>query len=670
MKRKDLKILFVDDDQFALENLNELLIKAFKEVKICQSAQEALEIIKTYEPDVLISDIRMNGMDGIELTGIVQKQIPNIHTIIVSAFSDVAYFLDAIKLGVDRYFIKPIDVRQLFKHLDKIHNALETKHKYIQTVHLLEDYKKIVDLATIVTKTDKNGVLTYVNDKFCELSEYSRDELIGTAHNIVRDPTVPKEFYKHLWETISKQKIWQGIMPNISKTGKRFFIRTTIMPILNENNEIEEYISLKEDITQIIEQKEILRQQIITDSLTTLSNRNKLANDINKHILRSFILFDIDRFKQINNYFGHYYGDEVLKYFAQKLIQNLSNGYDCYRFSADEFIVSFETELTNTEVYVWVKNLQLDILKNPFTHKNVSVGIDFATGFYTTSTITSPDNIYQNLSTAVKIAQDQKKQIVFFDDSMSQKEKYEQNFYWTNKIKEALKEDRIGVVYQPILNIQTNKVDKFECLVRIFESDGTLIAPAEFLELSKQSILYTVITRRVITKALEQIANFDCKFNINLSIEDILNEDISNLLISYIKDSDIGHKLSIEILESEGIENYDKVQKFIKLMKQYGIEIAIDDFGSGYSNFSYMANLKIDVLKIDGSIIKKILTDKNSLIIARTLTQFAKEMEIKSVAEFVSSEEIFKKVKELGFDYAQGYFISPPILAEQIKDFL
>lgn len=250
--------------------------------------------------------------------------------------------------------------------------------------------------------------------------------------------------------------------------------------------------------------------------------------------------------------------------------------------------------------------------------------------------------------------------MIVYDDNISLDKEYKNNIKWTKSIKEAIEKDNILAVYQPIINNKTMKIQKYEALVRLKKEDA-LISPYFFLEISKKTKFYNQITKIMIEKTINQFKNLNYNFSINLTIEDILNNEIKNYIYEVLSNSGIGERLVFEIVESESIENFDIVLDFIKKVKAYGCKIAIDDFGTGYSNFEYLLKLKADFIKIDGSLIKNIDKDILSEKVCRNIVNFAKDLGMKTIAEFVENESILQKVKELGIDYSQGYYFSAPI---------
>lgn len=254
------------------------------------------------------------------------------------------------------------------------------------------------------------------------------------------------------------------------------------------------------------------------------------------------------------------------------------------------------------------------------------------------------------------------KNVYVYDKNLEIEKIYEKNILQTFKLKKALENDRIVPYYQAIYNLKTDKIEKYEALVRSIDEDGVVISPFYFLDISKKSKQYLKLTKEVVKKSFDYFKDKDFEFSVNLTLEDIKNQNISSYIIEMLKVYNIASRVVFEIVESEGIDDFTQINNFIDNVRKLGCKIAIDDFGSGYFNFEYLIKLNADYIKIDGSLIKDILINKNNQEIVITIVDFAKRQGFKTIAEFVSSKEIFEKVKELGIDYAQGYYINEPKL--------
>jgi EAL domain-containing protein (putative c-di-GMP-specific phosphodiesterase class I) len=217
--------------------------------------------------------------------------------------------------------------------------------------------------------------------------------------------------------------------------------------------------------------------------------------------------------------------------------------------------------------------------------------------------------------------------------------------------------------YQAIVDSKTSEIKKYECLARLMDKNGKMLSPAIFIPVAKKIKVYKVITKTIIDKSFETFENSEFEFGINLSIDDIMSSEIFNFIIEKLKNSKASKRVIFELLESDAVEDFKKVDRFISEIKRYGAKIAIDDFGSGYSNFGYLTRMNADFIKIDGSLVQNIDVDKNALLVVETIVDFAKKLGIKTIAEYVHSSVIMDIVKDLGVDYAQGFYIDEPSIS-------
>ncbi len=237
----------------------------------------------------------------------------------------------------------------------------------------------------------------------------------------------------------------------------------------------------------------------------------------------------------------------------------------------------------------------------------------------------------------------------------------EENIYWIKKIKEAVTEERLVPFYQPILNSDTGKIEKFEALVRMIDEEGGVVPPGKFLFIAKNSKYYHDITKIVIRKSMEDFKKRPEGFSVNLSALDIETPHMRDFLLHTIRQYPAAAaRLTFEIVEQEGFKFVEILKEFIKSVKHYGVKIALDDFGSGYSNFRTLIDMDVDYLKIDGSLIKNIHTDTSSRRVVETIKAFAEKISLSIIAEFVENEEILNCLKNMGIHLCQGYYIGKP----------
>ncbi len=533
----------------------------------------------------------------------------------------------------------------------------DLKHSY----NFLLEYKKAIDESSIVSKTDKNGLITFVNKKFCEISGYEEDELIGKSHNIVRHPSMTKEFFNNLWKTITNKEIFKGVIVNKKKNGLVYYVDTTIIPILDENKNIDEFIAIRHDITKVYEQKKLIEEQFI-DELTLLPNRQKLLKDFKDNKIQKIAMININSFRDINNFYGFEAGDLVLKKFSQILLDKISTNInlDLYRVANDVFAICTKNKDNLKEIRDICTNIIEYFSLHPILINNNSFYLSISIGVARNCKDSAvQNNLLSKAEYALRMAKKRDISILFLDENIELYNKLKENKKLIEELKNALISNNLLIYGQKIIN-NISKKDKYEILMRIKLDDGSILTPYSFLKEAKKAKLYLGMTRMLVKKACEYFKGKDIDFNLNLTLEDIKDQYTMDFIVNAMEKTNTAKQITFEIVESEGIESFTEVSNFIKKAKKLGCKIAIDDFGTGYSNFEYIIKLDVDYIKIDGSLIKNINTDNNLYLTVQTIVGFAKALKIKTVAEFVHNEEVLNCVKNLDIDYSQGFFIDEP----------
>jgi len=519
-----------------------------------------------------------------------------------------------------------------------------------EQMNMFEQYKLILDKSSLVSKTNSKGIITYVNRNFTKTTGFSEEEVIGKSHNIVRNPESPKKQFKSLWQQIQKGKIWRGIIKNKTKDGESYYNRTTIVPIKDPDGKIIEYISAGTDVTEVIDNRAKLKSIFSTDSLTGLGNRVSLIQALTKNSHGVLALINIDRFKELNDSQGHEAGDKILKEFSTKIFNFINDDtYTLYRVQGDIFALYTLVE-DEEQVLLNMNTFMDNLAKEPYHVNDTQITLTYTSGI-----ATDDENLLTFADIALSEAKSRKCKILAYDSSMNNIEQYKHTIIWVDKLYKALEEDKIRPYFQPIYNYHTNTIEKYECLMRLLEN-GEVVFPGEYLDVAKKTKIYPELTYKIVEKAINKFSKESSEFSINLSIEDLMNESLMNFVYESALKHNIFKKLVLEIVESEEIEDSDYISKTISKFKKEGAKIAIDDFGSGYSNYDYLISLQADYVKIDGSIVKHVLEDERTAEVIRSIVNFAKQSNMKTIAEFVSSKEIDEKIRSLGVDYAQGFY--------------
>ena len=298
-----------------------------------------------------------------------------------------------------------------------------------------------------------------------------------------------------------------------------------------------------------------------------------------------------------------------------------------------------------------VKILHDEVEREPYIQQNQKILLKVSLG-----AAHGKENIFEKADMALKYVKKKKIHYYFYDESLKIIKEYENNLEWARRIKNAIEKNWIIPFFQPIVDTKNKKLEMYESLARLIDENGKIYAPGKFLHVAKKSKQYAHITKAIVSNAFPMFKGTDLESSINLSVDDMLNDDTVEHIEDCLKKNLSGDNVIFEILESEGIESYDEVSNFINKMKTYGCKIAIDDFGTGYSNFPHVLKLDVDYIKIDSMLIKDIDRNRHSQIVVRTTVDFCKQLGIETIAEFVHSSGVFETIADLGIDYAQGYY--------------
>ncbi len=409
--------------------------------------------------------------------------------------------------------------------------------------------------------------------------------------------------------------------------------------------------------SKVSEKTEELRHQLYFDELTNLPNRKSLIQSIIRLESAVLLIINIDDFKEINDFFGHHAGDRLLKKFKRRVQIYLDDypNIKFYHLRGDEFSILYDVAISKEELEKHSLKLIRMIEQMQFVLEDHDIRIRVSIG----ATLDMVDPI-EKVDMALKKARELKVPYLLYDESHSIKKRYKENLEWATKVKNAITDDRIIPFYQPIFNNKTGKIISYEALIRLKESDGKIISPFQFLEIAKKVRLYHELTKIMIEKSCQHFSTLSTSFSINLTFNDMTNPDIISFIKERIKHYGVAKRIIFEILESEDIDSYEKIASFIQEMHTLGCKIAIDDFGSGYSNYEHLLKLHIDFIKIDGSLIKDIDTDSNAQIIVQTILDFAQKLGIETIAEYVHNKAVYNHVKKLNIDRFQGFFLGEP----------
>ncbi|NPA82142.1 MAG: EAL domain-containing protein [Epsilonproteobacteria bacterium] len=518
-------------------------------------------------------------------------------------------------------------------------------------------YQKALEKSGLFAILDNNLNITYANEKFKELLKIENLKKDSYFFNLFLNNKESEKEKIRILNAIEKNDSFNGVI-EIKKDGKIYTISVSIHPFFLNKKKNEGYIVFAIDISKHMEMERKLKEQLYIDQLTGLPNRLRLIEDLKhrNYNKSSMILIDIDSLGMYNEYFGVDAGDCILKTLSDWINKKLpTKESKLYKIDSSIFGIFINSEISYNELRDYLKLLHSSMNKEKFVIKGEEISITFTLG-----AAINTDKIFGHAFQILKRAKADKKPYAIFSSQSSLEEMSGKSIHMINTIKEAIHSNRIIPFFQPIKNIQTQEIEKFEALMRIKDKQNNIIPPNEFIGLAVKYKLYSSLTRMMIENSFKKFHHRYMEFSINISTKDIVNQKTANFIIEKLIEYDLGPWVVFEILESDDIKNSEDIYDFVKRVKALGARIAIDDFGSGYSNFDHILKLQIDYIKIDGSLVKNIDINEDAQIIVQTIVKFAKALGIKTIAEFVSSQKIYDTIKNLGVDYAQGYHIGKP----------
>ena len=567
-------------------------------------------------------------------------------------------------------FYEPDDSRKVLLVLGKdITLDKANEQELANTIKELADFKFALDQSSIVAITDTRGKITYANDKFCEISKFSRDELIGKDHRILNSQYHPKQFFKEMWKTIRSGKVWNGEIKNRAKDGSFYWVKTTIIPFVDEANKPYQYIAIRQDITEQKNIAEQIRYNAYHDDLTGLRNRRSLREDLNRWINENkktnqlaLIFLDVNRFKFINDTLGHNIGDRILQLISKRLFIHLHEKAELYRFGGDEFIIVLKHQ-SREDVIEFTREIT-KLFLNPFL-------IDKEKLYLTTSLGVSLfpkdgqdfETLVKKADSAMYLAKENGSNAIQFY-TVDMYENMKKTLKMEGALRQAIDEEEFVLYYQPQIDLRSRKTIGLEALIRWEHPTLGIISPAEFIPLAEETGLIIPISKWVLKTACKQNRKWQengvAPMKVAVNISSILfKEDLVSIVSEVLKETQLDPcYLELELTESI-MQTPEIAKPILNELKELGVNLSIDDFGTGYSSLAYLRDFPIDNLKIDRSFVEEIQKDNG--VIVKTIIDMASHLNVGVIAEGIETEDQLKFLSKLRCYEGQGFLFCRPL---------
>ncbi len=525
-------------------------------------------------------------------------------------------------------------------------------------------------------ETDSDGNVTYMSMSVKDVLGYHPEQLIGKRldkilsneslavfSGLVRD----KQFH----EPFRDVEIWVNSADDI-----RYCILINAVPFY-KGNRFQGYRGTARDVTKIKNDEDHLLRLANFDHLSGLSNRRRYLEDLEREInlaLRNgttgaVLLIDLDHFKLVNDTAGHAAGDEVIIQVSGYLRRVARSTDLIARLGGDEFSIAL---LGVTEEQAMGRGLELmkgiNSLKPTYGGKVLNTTVSIGMALYPVHGEAPIELLAKADSAMYEAKQTGRDRLHLYDERAMTKKTIGSQLAWKDRMLDALEHDRLILAYQPIVSTRNRLISRYEVLVRLRSEDGQIFPPGQFIPLAEEFGLISRIDRVIVRKALramkkEYASNPQVSFSINLSGRSVGDPDMLALIEEELADARFNRRQVVfEITESAAIHDLGRAIAFARRIQQLGCRLALDDFGVGFSSFSYLKQLHADILKIDGAFIRDINNNEDDQLFVKALIDVARGLKMTTVAEFVETQECLDMIRSLGVDNAQGYYVGKPVI--------
>jgi diguanylate cyclase (GGDEF)-like protein/PAS domain S-box-containing protein len=640
---------------------------------------------RVVRPDGTVVYIQARGELVLDEAGGAVKLIGASHDVteLTEAAGELSKYKGEMKKLVEERTEELQKTNELLKKEVAERRRLEAEHRKLSLA--------IEQSADLVFITGVDGTIQYVNPTFERVAGFSREEAVGKTPKILSSGETPVSQYEELWKTVLGGSTWRGVFKNRKKDGEFFWAHCVITPIISETGEITNFLAVQEDVTEKRTSKERIQFLTHYDGTTGLINRGWFIELLNDWVqgpegaagTGALLLIDLDQFKLINDSYGHGMGDEFLMRVGKLLQHNLryinSKYFNCpgrenilCRLSGDEFAV-FMPAITRGEAVVAAEQLRSGL--EGFYQADVSCHLTASIGasLYPDHGRTASELLTRADAAMYRAKELGRNRYHIYSPEDRDIEQMHHRLKWKENIISALKDDRFEAWYQPIMCLKEGLVMHYEVLARMRGRDGGVILPGPFIDIAERFGLVGPIAREIVAKALTLQHELSrggepLTFCLNISGKELNDTEYLYFLQSKIYEVGVDpEKIIFEVTETASIRDLDVAVKFLMSLKAIGCQISLDDFGIGFTSFLYLKEMQVDYVKIAGPFIKNLDKNLNDQLFVRAINDVAKGMGIKVIAEFVENKTAVEILRDIGVDYAQGYFIGKPGVAPEYR---
>ncbi|MCO7568448.1 EAL domain-containing protein [Pseudomonas chlororaphis] len=544
-----------------------------------------------------------------------------------------------------------------------------------------EKYRRAVDAAAIFSETDLGGCITYVNDLFCQVSGYSREELIGANHRMLSSGLHPPEFFSELWQTISQGRVWKGEICNRAKDGSLYWVDSTMVPLMDQRSgKVMRYVSIRFDVSEKRQLLHSLQWRVGHDVLTGLPNRAFLSDLLHQalefsrseDIPLAVCMLDLDGFKAVNDGYGHACGDLLLVEVAARL-RSIIRGEDVVaRLAGDEFVLILRYVRDMLELRAALQRV-LATISQPYSiqGKDINVFASIGVTLFPTDNHDA-DTLLRHADQAMYVAKQSGRNRFHLFDVLRDREVMV-TYQTVEQVRQALNAGELQLYFQPKVNLRSGAVLGFEAMLRWQHPQRGMLGSHEFLPQVEETDLIVDIGEWVMDQVMTRLQDWQAaghgwSVSLNVAARHFQRPDfVERLKVRLERYPQVSPALlELEIVESVAIENIQRVSDCLDACQALGVQFSLGHFGTGHSSLSYLKRLRTQTIKIDRLFVRDMLHDQDDQALIQALIGLARAFGRQVVAEGLESLAHAERLMDLGCEVAQGDFIAVPMPADAV----
>ncbi|UCE79969.1 MAG: EAL domain-containing protein [Nitrospiraceae bacterium] len=614
------------------------------------------------------------------LVAAVSSVIGSLTIFFVSKQFDLSQaFTLVIRIGITCFALLPLIYVFFYrKSIDSVKKREDALDKYNLISSIYENSNEAILI------TDMSANIIDVNETFCRITGYAREELIGKNPKIMKSDKHDREFFKDFWQTLHREGQWQGEIWDRRKDGEVFPKWLTVTAVRDSEGIPMRYVGVFSDISAIKQTEDELQFYAHYDILTRLPNRLLFHDRLQQAMMHgkrnktflALMYLDLDRFKNINDTLGHRIGDVLLQKVAERLQAMVRKNDTISRFGGDEFVIILP-DLHAVEEAGALGQKIVDEISQPFPIENHELYISASIGITMfPSDGETEDILIRNADTAMYHAKESgKNRFHFFkkemNDTSTERLRIEHN------LRKAIEQEEFVLYYQPRVDLASENIIGMEALIRRQEPDW-LMPPSYFIPLAEETGLivpigiWTLRTACMQTRSWQQEQGLsDLRVSVNVSAKQFHEKDFVRMVRATLEESGLEPRyLELEVTERSILTDVEGTIRILQKLKDMSIHISLDDFGTGYSSLSYLRRLPIDTLKIDRSFVMDITKSTEGTAVVKAIISLGHSLNLTVLAEGAETEAEYNFLRENGCNELQGFYFSVPLSVEAFQKFV